>query len=43
VCRLRPDHRADRSQRLDARRQRVAIAIDDAVELGQQCGGLFIA
>jgi hypothetical protein len=39
--RLRPDLVADRRQGADARRERVPIAVDDAVKLAEQRGGLF--
>jgi hypothetical protein len=40
--RRRPQLVADRRQGPDARREWVAIAVDDVVELAQQCGGLFV-
>jgi hypothetical protein len=36
------DHRADLFEGADPGRERVPIAIDDAVELAQQGGGLFV-
>jgi hypothetical protein len=36
------DHRADLFERADPPRERVPVAFDDALELAQQGGGLFV-
>ena len=36
------EQRADIAQSRDARRQRVAVAVDEAVERGDQARGLFV-